>query len=110
MKKKGMSICLSFGRFGGFYINRGYSTRICLGFMAITIFPEDIDDILDRLSDKVKLPVDKASLNLTEYRLEIQSGLVTEAINDIITIVNLNENPRPMIKDQFYVFPKDELK
>ena len=47
MKYKG-SITLSWGEYGGFYFNRGYSTRLCLGWIAITYFPDEIDDILQR--------------------------------------------------------------
>jgi hypothetical protein len=42
-----MSIILSFGKWGGVYVSRGYSWRICLGWMAITFIPRDIDDVLD---------------------------------------------------------------
>lgn len=34
---------LSFGRWGGFYVHRGYSWRLCLGWVAITAFPADFD-------------------------------------------------------------------
>jgi hypothetical protein len=35
---------ISFGRYGGFYFHKGNSTRICLGWMAITLFMFDADD------------------------------------------------------------------
>ena len=45
-----MSIILSLGRWGGVYVfYRGYSFRLCLGWVALTILPEDIDGVLDRL-------------------------------------------------------------
>ena len=44
-----MSIVLSFGSYGGFYFHRGYSTRLCLGFVAVTFFPCDIDKVLSKL-------------------------------------------------------------
>jgi len=42
-KNKGCTLALSFGRYGGFYIHWSYTKRICLGWMAITFIPEDID-------------------------------------------------------------------
>ena len=45
-----MSIILSIGRWGGVYVfYRDYSIRLCLGWLALTILPEDIDVALDRL-------------------------------------------------------------
>ena len=41
-----MTIAISFGKYGGFYLFRGYTKRLCLGWMAITYFPCDIDEIL----------------------------------------------------------------
>jgi len=41
-----MSIILSFGKFGGFYIHNGFTKRICLGWVALTFIPMDIDVIL----------------------------------------------------------------
>jgi len=45
-KENKMSIVLSFGRYGGFYIHNGFTKRICLGWMALTFIPKDIDIIL----------------------------------------------------------------
>jgi len=42
-----MTICLSFGRYGGFYVHRGHTWRVCLGWVALTILWADIDDVLD---------------------------------------------------------------
>ena len=45
-----MSIILSLGRWGGVYVHyRGYTRRICLGWLAITFVPEDINVVLNRL-------------------------------------------------------------
>jgi hypothetical protein len=38
-----MTVILSVGRWGGIYIHRGYSCRLCLGFFAVTVLPCDID-------------------------------------------------------------------
>ena len=41
---------LAFERWwGGFYLMLGYSWRICLGFIAFTIIPDDIDNVFDSL-------------------------------------------------------------
>jgi len=44
-----MTIAVSFGKYGGFYFHRGYTTRLCLGWVAITYFPCDIDTLFDEL-------------------------------------------------------------
>ena len=44
-----MTSALTFGRYGGFYFRHGYAIRLCLGWVALTWFPVDLDDILDRL-------------------------------------------------------------
>lgn len=41
-----MSLIISIGRYGGFYLLNGYTKRICLGWLAITLVFADIDDIL----------------------------------------------------------------
>jgi hypothetical protein len=40
------TLSFSWGDWGGFYYHRGYTTRLCLGYVAITYFPDDIDDYL----------------------------------------------------------------
>ena len=40
-----MSVILSFGKFGGFYIYHGFSFRVCLGWIALTIIPVDVDEL-----------------------------------------------------------------
>lgn len=47
-----MSIVLSFGRWGGVYITRGWSFRLCLGWVALTILPADLDRLLRRLLEE----------------------------------------------------------
>ena len=42
---KGLSIVLSFGRWGGVYVQRGATWRVCLGWVAFTILFNDWDDI-----------------------------------------------------------------
>lgn len=44
-----MSIILSIGRYGGVYVVWGWSKRICLGWVALTVIPADIDRLLTRL-------------------------------------------------------------
>ena len=51
-----MSFYLNFGRYGGFYIHRsewrtGTSWRVCLGWVALTYWPCDMDSALARITD-----------------------------------------------------------
>jgi len=41
-----MTFTVSFGKWAGFYIFKGYTFRVCLGWVAFTYFPIDIDEIL----------------------------------------------------------------
>jgi hypothetical protein len=40
---------ISWGKYGGWYILLRYTKRICLGWVAITYFPFDIDEKLNEL-------------------------------------------------------------
>lgn len=44
-----MTITISIGKYGGFYIHNGFTKRICLGWIAFTYIPKDIDDIFNEL-------------------------------------------------------------
>lgn len=48
-KQKGWALSLSYGLYGGFYIHKGYTKRICLGRIALTYYPTDIDNLLKKL-------------------------------------------------------------
>ncbi len=39
------SLILSIGSYGGFYIRRHKTFRICLGWVALTVIPFDIDAV-----------------------------------------------------------------
>ena len=41
-----MTIMLSFGHWGGIYAHFGYTWRLCFGWVALTLVPCDIDDLL----------------------------------------------------------------
>ena len=45
-KFRGIGIMLSVGRWGGVYYVNGWSKRLCLGWLALTFFPTDGDDII----------------------------------------------------------------
>ena len=51
---KGLSITLVFGSYGGFYATfSGFSWRICLGWVAFSIYPQtDIEDFMAYLKDR----------------------------------------------------------
>lgn len=38
-----MSLILSVGRWGGIYYHFGWTWRICLGWIALTVVPRDFD-------------------------------------------------------------------
>ena len=40
------TFCISWGEYGGFYFYRGFTTRLCIGKLAFTYLPLEIDDIL----------------------------------------------------------------
>jgi len=42
-----MSITLSFGPYGGFYIHTGNCYRICLGWVAITFMKMELEDLVN---------------------------------------------------------------
>lgn len=42
------TICISWGKYGGFYFRSNWATRLCLGWIAITYFPEEIDKIVEK--------------------------------------------------------------
>lgn len=60
--EKGFSLVLSFGKWGGFYLNRKYMFRLCIGWVAFTIIPKDLDVILKRLAKFLKDEEMKKSL------------------------------------------------
>lgn len=47
-----MTIAITFGKYGGFYIFNGYTKRICLGWIAIDLLPMELDEYLKRLIKK----------------------------------------------------------
>lgn len=48
-----MSIIINFGKWGGVYFSHVYSWRLCLGWVAITVMPRDLDEVVTLLLDKV---------------------------------------------------------
>lgn len=41
------TLALSWGAWGGFYFNRGFCPRVCLGWLAITYCPVELDDMME---------------------------------------------------------------
>jgi hypothetical protein len=50
-----MSLVFSIGKWGGIYFHIGYTVRVCLGFVAITWLPVDIDLVLEKVANKSDL-------------------------------------------------------
>lgn len=42
-----MTLSFTIGPWGGFYIHNGYTLRLCLGWLALTILPVDFDCLLE---------------------------------------------------------------
>ncbi len=45
------SLVFSWGKYGGFYFFRGYTKRLCLGWIAFTYIPKDLNEVLN---EKIK--------------------------------------------------------
>ena len=58
-----MAIIISIGKWGGMYFYRGYGTRLCLGWIAITYLPTDGDYILDAAAKYAEYLIDKNAGN-----------------------------------------------
>lgn len=46
-----MTLIISIGKWGGFYCN---SHRLCLGFVAVTFYYKDFDDLFDEFLDYIE--------------------------------------------------------
>jgi len=46
-----MSIIFSIGKWGGVWLHWGHTKRLCLGWIALTFCPFDIDVILEMIVD-----------------------------------------------------------
>jgi hypothetical protein len=63
-KRRGISIVLSIGRWGGFYACRGACWRLCLGWLAFTVYPyDDLDlSVWQKAAEKVLREVAEKTL------------------------------------------------
>ena len=41
------TVALSVGPWGGFYLHRGFFHRLCLGYVALTVVPVELDDLME---------------------------------------------------------------
>jgi len=57
-----MTFMINIGKYGGFYILNKTSFRVCLGWIAFTFIPFDIDDFIKSLTDKIA-KIEKAGIN-----------------------------------------------
>ena len=65
-----MTLCISIGRWGGIYFHRDYTIWLCLGWVALTFFPCDLDDVFKRHHDTVESladTIDDLSRQLKRY-------------------------------------------
>jgi hypothetical protein len=49
MKARSGTLAVSWGRYGGFYLHRH---RICLGWLAVTYVPVEIDDLMRAYAER----------------------------------------------------------
>lgn len=57
-----MSITFSVGKWGGIYkANSPFSFRLCLGFVSVTVFKKDIDDVLEEYIVYKQIPTEASS-------------------------------------------------
>jgi hypothetical protein len=50
-----MTLAMTIGSYGGFYINFGYVTRNCLGWIAFDVYPREVDRIIRELTQSLKI-------------------------------------------------------
>lgn len=60
------TLALSWGPWGGFYLNPGYSKRLCIGWLAITYVPVELDDMMEAYATAPKL---RASIRVAYRQL-----------------------------------------
>lgn len=48
---RGYTFAIGIGRYGGFYVHRGYMLRVCLGWVSLTWCPFEIDDLIQRFNE-----------------------------------------------------------
>ena len=48
VRRSGGSFIISWGKYGGWYWHNKFTKRLCLGWLAITFIPMDIDDVLTK--------------------------------------------------------------
>jgi hypothetical protein len=73
-----MTFALSIGKYGGFYFHHEYTTRLCLGWVALTFYPFDMDDLHSRHLDAIKTMagmMDDQSRELARLRIELDEAL-----------------------------------
>lgn len=45
-----MTLVISVGKWGGVYYSRGYLPRLCIGWVAFTVLPEDFDSWIQKVT------------------------------------------------------------
>lgn len=46
------TLALSWGPWGGFYVQRGFCRRVCIGRLALTYCPVELDDLMEAYADR----------------------------------------------------------
>lgn len=48
------TVAVSVGPWGGFYVHRKFFQRVCIGWLAITVVPVELDDLMDAYAAAVE--------------------------------------------------------
>ncbi len=64
------SITIHWGKSGGIYYSSGYFKKLCLGRLAITYVPEDFDEVVKKMINRLVVPAKKEGINEIISELE----------------------------------------
>lgn len=80
-----MTFAISIGKYGGFYWRHDYTTRLCLGWVAFTFYPFDIDTLHNKQVDRVTKLMEcyhEAASDAARFH-EALDGLYGAVLNDM---------------------------
>jgi hypothetical protein len=79
------TLALSWGPWGGFYLNPGYSKRLCVGWLAITYVPVELDDMMEAYVSRPEMEktIRRAYRQLTNTEIHCNSQWVNQALETL---------------------------
>lgn len=69
-QRDGGALSVSWGKWGGFYWRRGFCLRLCLGWIAMTYIPRDLDKVIQWLGTTCGFCWLEETLKACGWRLE----------------------------------------